>query len=143
MANAPDFSFESAARERGLLPVAGVDEAGRGPLAGPVTAAADGWVRWAGQVIGSGTVVIEHADGVRTTYNGLTEVWVNAGTSVLQGDGLGMAGTNVHFGALVRSTYLDPQLLIDASEGDGRSVILCSLHMFSSGGNFHFQRVGR
>lgn len=36
----PDFSFESAALDRGLSPVCGVDEVGRGPLAGPVTAAA-------------------------------------------------------------------------------------------------------
>ncbi|AJY45297.1 ribonuclease HII [Martelella endophytica] len=36
----PDFSMELAARGRGLWPVAGCDEAGRGPLAGPVVAAA-------------------------------------------------------------------------------------------------------
>jgi ribonuclease HII len=36
----PDFSFERAALERGFSSVAGVDEVGRGPLAGPVTAAA-------------------------------------------------------------------------------------------------------
>lgn len=36
----PDFSFETAALARGAGPVAGVDEVGRGPLAGPVTAAA-------------------------------------------------------------------------------------------------------
>ncbi len=36
----PDFSFETAARARGFLRIAGVDEVGRGPLAGPVTAAA-------------------------------------------------------------------------------------------------------
>ncbi|SLN42501.1 ribonuclease HII [Roseisalinus antarcticus] len=36
----PDFSFEEAARLRGALRIAGVDEVGRGPLAGPVTAAA-------------------------------------------------------------------------------------------------------
>ena len=36
----PDFSHETAALGRGLRRVAGVDEAGRGPLAGPVTAAA-------------------------------------------------------------------------------------------------------
>lgn len=38
--NLPDFTFEHAARSRGFLRIAGVDEAGRGPLAGPVTAAA-------------------------------------------------------------------------------------------------------
>ncbi len=36
----PDFSFEQAAINRGLARIAGVDEVGRGPLAGPVTAAA-------------------------------------------------------------------------------------------------------
>jgi ribonuclease HII len=37
---APDFTFETAALARGLSVVVGVDEVGRGPLAGPVTAAA-------------------------------------------------------------------------------------------------------
>lgn len=36
----PDFSIERRAMKRGLWPIAGVDEAGRGPLAGPVVAAA-------------------------------------------------------------------------------------------------------
>ncbi|GAB4300132.1 MAG: ribonuclease HII [Roseovarius sp.] len=36
----PDFAHEQAAIAAGLAPVAGVDEVGRGPLAGPVTAAA-------------------------------------------------------------------------------------------------------
>ncbi len=36
----PDFRFEKHANERGYLAVCGVDEAGRGPLAGPVYAAA-------------------------------------------------------------------------------------------------------
>ncbi|MDP5307146.1 ribonuclease HII [Paracoccus spongiarum] len=36
----PDFSHEAAAIARGARRVAGVDEVGRGPLAGPVTAAA-------------------------------------------------------------------------------------------------------
>lgn len=36
----PDDALESALRARGLSKVAGVDEAGRGPLAGPVSAAA-------------------------------------------------------------------------------------------------------
>lgn len=36
----PDFATERKARREGLWPVAGTDEAGRGPLAGPVVAAA-------------------------------------------------------------------------------------------------------
>ncbi len=36
----PDFSVETRSRRRGGWPVAGTDEAGRGPLAGPVVAAA-------------------------------------------------------------------------------------------------------
>ena len=36
----PDFSTELAALSRGARRIAGVDEVGRGPLAGPVTAAA-------------------------------------------------------------------------------------------------------
>ena len=36
----PNLHFETAARDRGLIRVAGIDEVGRGPLAGPVTAAA-------------------------------------------------------------------------------------------------------
>lgn len=35
-----DFTYETAALARGLTLIAGVDEVGRGPLAGPVTAAA-------------------------------------------------------------------------------------------------------
>ena len=36
----PDFTLELALHARGLLRIAGIDEAGRGPLAGPVAAAA-------------------------------------------------------------------------------------------------------
>ena len=36
----PDLSFENAAKKVGFFPIAGADEAGRGPLAGPVVAAA-------------------------------------------------------------------------------------------------------
>ena len=40
MSCAPDFLFETDLIARGCVCVAGVDEVGRGPLAGPVTAAA-------------------------------------------------------------------------------------------------------
>ena len=36
----PDLSFEIALQARGIYRIAGIDEAGRGPLAGPVAAAA-------------------------------------------------------------------------------------------------------
>ena len=36
----PDFSFETEAADQGYTAIAGVDEVGRGPLCGPVTAAA-------------------------------------------------------------------------------------------------------
>lgn len=36
----PDFSFEDAARAQGHSIICGIDEAGRGPLAGPVSVAA-------------------------------------------------------------------------------------------------------
>lgn len=36
----PDYSYEKAAAEKGFKLVCGIDEAGRGPLAGPVCAAA-------------------------------------------------------------------------------------------------------
>jgi len=36
----PDFQYEQAARSMGHLRVCGIDEAGRGPLAGPVSVAA-------------------------------------------------------------------------------------------------------
>ncbi|PTQ70164.1 ribonuclease HII [Celeribacter persicus] len=36
----PDYSFEKAAARRGYTRIVGVDEVGRGPLAGPVVAAA-------------------------------------------------------------------------------------------------------
>lgn len=40
MTTGPDFTFEQNLSARGALRIAGVDEVGRGPLAGPVTAAA-------------------------------------------------------------------------------------------------------
>lgn len=36
----PDYSYETALQAQGVTRIAGVDEVGRGPLAGPVTAAA-------------------------------------------------------------------------------------------------------
>lgn len=38
--NTPDYSLETRLHDQGYIRIAGVDEVGRGPLAGPVTAAA-------------------------------------------------------------------------------------------------------
>lgn len=86
----------------------------------PVVAAADGEVIFAGSVVGAGVATILHADGVRTTYTGMTDVWTGSGALVRQGEAIGLAGRNVHFGALIRDHYLDPQILIDASQGSAR-----------------------
>ncbi|MFO8102249.1 MAG: ribonuclease HII [Dehalococcoidia bacterium] len=40
MAQMPTFAEEELLRQKGLIHIAGIDEAGRGPLAGPVVAAA-------------------------------------------------------------------------------------------------------
>jgi len=86
-------------------------------LAGaPVWAAADGVVRFCGSVAGRGVVVINHADGLRTTYTGLEDMYVCGGREVRQFEPIGTTTDNLHFGALIGNTYLDPQVLIDASE---------------------------
>ena len=80
-----------------------------------VAAAASGYVSFAGPVAGRNVITIQHADGVRTTYTGLLEVWVVAGQSVNQHSAVAVASTGFHFGARIRDHYLDPQILIDAS----------------------------
>lgn len=81
-----------------------------------VAAAADGWVSFAGPVAGRKTISILHDDGVRTTYTGLLEIWVVEGQTVSQYSGIAIAGGNLHFGARIGEHYLDPQILLDASE---------------------------
>lgn len=80
-----------------------------------VNAAAAGFVTFAGQVGGTRAVTIEHSDGLRTTYTGLSELWIAENESVAQRASLGLAERNLHFGARVRNHYLDPQVLLDAS----------------------------
>ena len=89
-------------------------EYGNGPGA-VVGAAAAGFVTFAGPVGGVHAVTIEHADGLRTTYTGLSEVWVAANEQVAPRASLGVADGHLHFGALVRAHYLDPQVLLDSS----------------------------
>ena len=94
------------------------------PLFVGVFAAADGVASFAGMVAGRGVVSIEHSDGVRTTYTGMTTVWAETGRAVRQGEAVGLAGRNIHFGARIRDHYLDPQVLIDESEGSARPRLI-------------------
>ena len=89
----------------------GIDYApGRGT---PVKAAADGEVTFAGQVGGELHVVILHADGVRTSYSFLESIAVHRGDKVKQGQVVGTAGDDLHFGARVGDDYIDPRTLFD------------------------------
>ena len=89
-----------------------------------VSAAADGFVLFAGPVGGTHAVTIEHWDGLNTTYTGLAELWVEANVQVFQRASLGIANGHLHFGARVNGQYLDPQILLDASRPTVRPRLL-------------------
>src|SRR6478752_7018511 len=58
----------------------------------PVLAAGAGRVTFAGPVAGTLHVVVEHADGLKTSVSFLATVAVRRGQTVRAGDGLGTAG---------------------------------------------------
>jgi murein DD-endopeptidase MepM/ murein hydrolase activator NlpD len=96
----------------------GVDLAG--PRGSPVLAAGDGVVVFAGRVAGRPVVSVDHADGLRTTYEPVDAV-VGAGARVARGAMLGtLAGGHVgcpadaclHWGLRRGETYLDPLALL-------------------------------
>ncbi|MEN3271801.1 MAG: hypothetical protein V7636_562 [Actinomycetota bacterium] len=76
-----------------------------------VRAAADGVVVFAGRIGSSSHVVVLHDDGIRTSYSFLAEVDVRRGAHIHQGDAVGVAGGEVHFGARAGNEYLDPTSL--------------------------------
>lgn len=57
-----------------------------------VSAAADGTVSYAGEGTYGGTVVIEHDNGLSTTYSQLGDINVNEGDSIIQGAVIGTIG---------------------------------------------------
>jgi murein DD-endopeptidase MepM/ murein hydrolase activator NlpD len=84
----------------------------------PVTAAAAGVVAFAGAVAGRGVVVMQHPDGIRTTYEPV-DPQVRAGASVAQGQVIArVAGEHrgradvLHWGARRGDAYLDPLRLL-------------------------------
>ena len=86
----------------------------------PVLAAGDGVVVFAGMVAGRPVVSIDHADGLRTTYEPVDPA-VGAGQRVARGSPIGAlvaghAGCPVeaclHWGLRRGETYLDPLMLL-------------------------------
>jgi murein DD-endopeptidase MepM/ murein hydrolase activator NlpD len=86
----------------------------------PVLAAGDGTVAFAGMVAGRPVVSIDHANGLRTTYEPV-EPSVGAGQAVARGSPIGTlvaghtgrpASACLHWGLRRGDTYLDPMLLL-------------------------------
>jgi murein DD-endopeptidase MepM/ murein hydrolase activator NlpD len=86
----------------------------------PVLAAGDGVVAFAGMVAGRPVISIDHADGLRTTYEPV-DASVAAGQEVSRGSPIGTlavghAGCSraacLHWGLRRRERYLDPMLLL-------------------------------
>jgi murein DD-endopeptidase MepM/ murein hydrolase activator NlpD len=96
----------------------GVDLGGR--TSSPVLAAADGVVVFAGMVAGRPVVSIDHAEGLRTTYEPV-DPSVAAGQPVRRGSPIGaLLGGHpgcpreacLHWGLRRGETYLDPMVLL-------------------------------
>jgi hypothetical protein len=75
-------------------------------------ASAPGRVTFAGQVGGALHVVIQHADGVRTSYSFLRSINVRVGQVLQQNDPVGTTNDTFHFGARIGDAYVDPAILI-------------------------------
>lgn len=75
-------------------------------------AAAGGRVTFAGQVGGYLHVVVQHDDGVRTSYSFLRSVNVRTGQQIDQGHTVGTTGDSFHFGARIGDAYVDPAVLL-------------------------------
>src|SRR2546430_1138938 len=85
-----------------------------------VFAAGPGIVAFAGSVAGTGVVSIDHADGLRTTYEPVTPI-VHKGQSVAAGQPIGTLAAGhpgcpvaacLHWGLRRGTEYLDPLLLL-------------------------------
>lgn len=79
----------------------------------PVVASESGIVTFAGQVGGTLYVIIQHDDGLRSTYGGLSRVSVPIGARIDRGAFVGTSSDRTHFGIRRGDEYLDPALLLD------------------------------
>ena len=80
----------------------------------PVRAALPGTIRFAGRVAGETWLTVTHADGLETTYGGVTAT-VAVGQQVALGQPIGrMRGGRRHldWGARLRGGYIDPMGLL-------------------------------
>lgn len=120
--------------ERWLSGHRGVDllVAGEGAVAGgPVRTPADGRLRFVGPVAGKPVVVVEHAGGLRSTFEPVTS-GLALGALLTRGQVVGAVTdtpghcaprTCLHWGVLRGDTYLDPLALLGP-----RNVRLLPLH---------------
>ena len=119
LAGAPDIGrpFEAPAHAYGPGH-RGVDLVGAPGT--PVLAAGDGVVAFAGMVAGRPVVSIDHANGLRTTYEPV-DPSVGAGQAVARGSPIGIlsaghagcpAAACLHWGLRRGETYLDPLALL-------------------------------
>lgn len=89
-----------------------------------VRAAAEGSVTFAGPVAGRRAVTIAHDGDMRTTYTGLSEIFVRVGQHVSRGQWLGEADERFHFGVLLQDVYVDPaDYLQQLSTGDAIHLV--------------------
>lgn len=75
-----------------------------------------GTVVFAGSVGRQRHVVVDHGDGLRSTYAFVSSVEVVRGQRVRQGQRVAVAGSDVHLTARLGSVYVDPMLLINGAE---------------------------
>jgi len=90
----------------------------RGALGAEVRSARGGTVVEAGWHTNGGgglRIVVDHGDGVQTTYNHLNDIWVEPGQAVGEGEVIGAVGStgnstgpHLHFEVLVHGEYIDP-----------------------------------
>lgn len=76
-----------------------------------VTAAAAGEVVFAGSVVDSLHVTVDHGGGLVSSYSYLKRITVPVGARVARGDPIGAASERLHFGVRVDGAYVDPASL--------------------------------
>lgn len=77
-----------------------------------VRAVAAGRVTFSGSVAGVRYVVVQHADGRRTTYGRLAATRFRVGDAVIRGVVVGSVAGRFHFGLREGDTYVDPAPLL-------------------------------